>query len=579
MKKLSLFLLLALCLFSCREEVDIMETPSGPEPKIVVNGSVFGQVLDQEGNALADATVIFQNQSSVSDEYGIFSFTDTNLFQDGTYVRVQKEGYITGSRLFYPEVNETSHIVVQLIQKNIIDVVPATTGGMVSFDGATVTFPANGFVNDDGSDYTGNVNVIAKWLNPEAPETFNEMPGDLVGINSDNQARALATYGMIAVELEDQSGNHLQLKDGFTADIQVPVPAAMQANAPSEIPLWHFDMESGYWIEEGSAQLINGIYEGEVSHFSFWNCDAPFPLIQLSGIVTINNQGLENVKIRITDQSSGFSGCGYTTSRGFFSGKVPQDQTLTLEVIDDCGNVIYTDSNVGPFSTDQMLPLITISNNNNPVTISGTVDNCLGTTINNSYVLVQFDNGSTKNYQVEANGTFSFTIINCNSGTATIYGVDLTNDLISAGVVIDLNQDINVGTLEACDEHIADKFIIDYAGSTWNNTSDSLAYSYQTQIFNDKVIYQITGLNWTNSQVTNIAFALENGATTANWTGDFADVGFTCNGMDAEAGIKVNNLGQSYLFISGSTTDITVTNSSLFNTAITEIIVNINIPL
>ena len=579
MKKFSLLLFVALCLFSCREEVDVMEEPSGPDPKIVVNGSVFGQVLDEDGNALEDATVVFNDQSSISDEYGIFSFSNTNLFQDGTFITVQKDGYITGSRLFYPSVNETSHVIVQLIRKYVVDVIPASTGGKVNFDGASVTLPANGFVNDDGSDYTGNVEVIAKWLNPEAPETFNEMPGDLVGINSDNQARALATYGMLAVELEDMSGNHLQIKDGFTADIQVPVPAAMQANAPSEIPLWHFDIESGYWIEEGSAQLINGVYEGEVSHFSFWNCDAPFPLIQLSGTVSINNQGLENVKIRITDQSTGFFTCGYTSNRGFFSGKVPQDQTMTLEVIDDCGNVIYIDSNVGPFSTDQTLPLIDINTNNAPVTISGIVDNCIGQPINNSYVLVKFDNGTIKNYQVDTNGSFSFTIINCHSGTATIYGVDLTNDLISEGILIDLDQDVNLGTLEACDEHITAKFLIDYDGSTWNSASDSIAYSYQTQIFTDKVIYEITAINWFNGQVSNTEFSLLNGAATADWTGDFTEEGFICNGMDAEAGIKVSNTGQSYIHLNGSTTDITETDPTLFNNAITEVTVNISIPL
>jgi len=425
MKNISLFLLLTILLFSCRNETDIIDPPVSPGPKIVVNASVNGQVIDRDGNAIESATINFNNSSTASDEFGIFSFSETDLYQDGTFVTVEKDGYITGSRLFYPSVNQTSHIVVQLIEKTIRETISSSAGGTISFDGASVNLPANGFVNDDGTDYSGNVNVIAEWLNPEVPETFNEMPGDLVGINTDNQARALATYGMIAVELEDASGNRLQIKEGFTADIKVPVPAGMEASAPSEIPLWHFDMESGYWVEEGSAILVNGVYEGEVSHFSFWNCDAPFPLIQLSGIVEINGIGLENVKIRITDNSSGFSRCGFTTNRGYFSGKVPQDQNLTLEVLDECGNVIYTDNNVGPYSTDQTLATINVVGNLDPVTVSGSIDNCTGETINDRYVLVQFDNGTTRTYTAEDDGTFSFTIINCNSDEATVYGVDL----------------------------------------------------------------------------------------------------------------------------------------------------------
>jgi len=569
-------------LFSCREESDIIEPPVGPDPKIVVNGTVNGQILDTNGAALENATIEFGSIMVTSDEYGVFNISDTNMFQDGTHITASKDGYITGSRLFYPNVNETSHVIIQLIEKTVVDVVSSSTGKKVEFDGASITFPANGFVTDDGSDYSGNVNVFAKWLNPEADATFNQMPGDLVGVNTDDQLRALATYGMLAVELEDPSGNHLQIKEGFTADIQVPVPANMQANAPAEIPLWHFNMESGYWVEEGSAQLVNGVYEGEVSHFSFWNCDAPFPLIQLTGTVHVNGNGMENVKIRITDNSTGFSACGYTTNRGMFTGKVPQDQNLTLEILDECGNVIYSDTNVGPYSVDATLALIDATTSiSNPVTITGSVENCNGDDIDYSYVAIEFDNGTVKTYATEDDGTFSISIANCNSDAATVFGVDVTNDLISNGVVIDFEQDVDLGILSACEEFIQFKFIIEYTGSPWEsvNSQDTVATAVNSQIFDTKTIYTITAVDFNTSEVGQIIVILNNGEVVADWDGEFSYDGFTCDGMNGESGVITNDLGQKFLKIKGTTTNISITDPNLYDPAITEVSVDINIEI
>lgn len=582
MKNLSLFLLLVLVLASCRKDMDIIDPPVGPEPQIVVNATVNGQVLDSNGQALEDAVVIFKNENVTTDQNGVFSFSDTDLYQDGTFITVYKDGFFTGSRMFYPTLNETSNVVIQLIEKTVVGTVSSTTGGKVVFNDASINLPALGIVNQDGSDYTGSVDVVAKWLNPEAEETFYEMPGDLVGISTDDDQMALATYGMLAVELEDESGNLLQIKEGFTADIEVPVPPSLLANAPNEIPLWHFDMDTGYWTEEGSATLVNGKYEGKVSHFSFWNCDAPFPLIQLSGFIQINGNGLENIKIRITDNSTGFSACGFTSGRGYFIGKVPKDQNMTLEVLDECGNVIYTDSNVGPYSDDTTLPTIDISvANNNPVTVTGSVGNCTGQAIENSYILIQFDNNTSKTFSVEDDGSFEFTIINCNSEAATVYGVDVTNDLISDGFIIDFSSDVEIGLLEACEDFINYKLIVTYPGSTWNSASvqDTVASTYEVTVFPNAKNYKITAIDWISSEVMEIEFTLEDGAVMADWSGTFASDGFTCNGTDASSGIVVNDLGVSFITLSGTTTDITVTDSNLFDPDIVEVTVEINIPL
>jgi hypothetical protein len=34
------------------------------------------------------------------------------------------------------------------------------------------------------------------------------------------------------------------------------------------------------FLKEGSATKTGSNYVGKVSHFSFWNCDAPFPVVE-----------------------------------------------------------------------------------------------------------------------------------------------------------------------------------------------------------------------------------------------------------------------------------------------------------
>ncbi|MBK7410804.1 MAG: hypothetical protein IPJ40_23765 [Saprospirales bacterium] len=270
----------------------------------------------------------------------------------------------------------------------------SATGGLVELAGQEVAidFPVDGVVDGSGQPYSGTVKVAIQYLDPTASDLDQRMPGNLLGFNDRDGERVLSTFGMVAVELTGAQDQKLQLADNKPATLTVTVPASLQSNAPASIPLWHFDESVGIWVEEGEAMLENGKYVGKVSHFSFWNCDAPFPVVHMSGSIFLNTNDnpLSGVQVRITIVSSSFSGYGWTDENGVFGGDIPAGEALVLEILDLCGEVVYTE-NIGPFSADVVLADLILPSSaftNMPVNISGTLVDCDGNPVPNGYVKV-----------------------------------------------------------------------------------------------------------------------------------------------------------------------------------------------
>ena len=69
-----------------------------------VTVTVYGQVLDEAGVPVPSALVQagYGNESTMTDEYGVFVLQGIRAYQRMGTVRVTKPGYFTGSRSFVP---------------------------------------------------------------------------------------------------------------------------------------------------------------------------------------------------------------------------------------------------------------------------------------------------------------------------------------------------------------------------------------------------------------------------------------------------------------------------------------------
>jgi hypothetical protein len=192
--------------------------------------------------------------------------------------------------------------------------------------------------------------------------------GDLKSVSNSNQPGVLQSFGVVAVEINDATGNKLQLANGKTANITMPIPSELQNNAPASIPLWYFDNEKGVWKREGKATKQASNYVGVVSHFTFWNVgDIAGSSVNLSAtfIDSISRNPFANKLVTITRHitpSDSTTTSSYTDSSGKVNGLVPANEVLKMNVYDTCA-IVYS-KDIGPFSINTDLGNINVTRSN-----------------------------------------------------------------------------------------------------------------------------------------------------------------------------------------------------------------------
>ncbi len=496
------FLLLALPLmvFSCRKDIDSTTVTNSTyqPPVVIVTATLTGQILGPDGGGVDGAVVRVGNKATVSDENGFYQFRGIEMNARGTYVTANKEGYFLGSDRLYPLPGSKNISRIELLPKTIAGTFSGAEGGVIEVENARVTFPEGGVVDATGSLYTGQVSVAAQWLNPVANNIQDIMPGGLFGLNADSREVMMASLGMLAVELYDESGNLLQVAPGREAELRVPVPNELLANAPAEVPLWYFDETDGVWIEDGLATLQDGVYVGEVSHFTFWNVDVPsgVELIFISGcVVTSDGEPVAHTRLRIIAPSNIYTyAYGDTDESGHFSGYLPAGDLLTFELFDECGTMYSFE--VGPFSEDTNINECFEIPSSSIVTLSGQIVDCDGAGVEDAIVSLGIG-GFQEITIADADGNFTYTVPNCGSNEVSVIAYDIDGGNTTEEVTVTVDDDIDLGQLSACDNPIAefidastngvDLFFIDVSirqDSVW---IDSLSI---------EPAYQLTGFAW-----------------------------------------------------------------------------------
>ena len=429
MKKLSRLLpcLAILIIFSCKRDIAPVITGTIPDLGTKVNSSVSGFVTNENDMPVPGAQVKVGTAILTTDNFGYFNAEDVQVVKEAAVVSIVSPGYFNAIKTWKVVENQPAFFRIKLLPKIIDGSFASTSGGTVSLtNGMSLSIPASAIKTAAGPAYTGQVNVSVKWIDPTSPDLIKIMPGDLRGINTGGFINSLTTYGMTAVELSGSAGELLQIADGKKATLTFPLPSGIAGTAPSSIPLWYFNETTGLWVEEGSAVRTGNSYTGDVSHFSFWNCDVPNTYVEASATI-LDPQGnplpFTSVKIWVTS-NPGIDGYGMTNEQGFVSGFVPDNAQLTLGVFPStCPTPVHT-VNFNTTNTAIALGNITIpSSAILQANVSGSVTDCNNQPVSMGTIFVVTDQGLTY-YPINA-GQYSFSLIYCGvSPSVTLYARD-----------------------------------------------------------------------------------------------------------------------------------------------------------
>jgi hypothetical protein len=443
-----------------------------------VRSSVSGFVTNENDMPVIGASVKVGSITTVTDEYGFFIIRNANVVKNAAVVTVTKSGYFKGIKTYQGVEGKSVFFRIKLIPKNTVGVINSTSGGNVTLsNGMIVSLPANAVVVASSSaPYSGNINVSAYWIDPTSLDLDRVMPGDLRGIDKNNTLKVLTTFGMVAVELSGDNGSLLQIAEGKKATLTFPLPAAANSVAPASIALWSFDEDSGLWVEEGTANKVGNTYVGEVSHFSFWNCDQPDEYVYFDcNILDAAGQPLPYVWVKLTVLSNPWnSRYGHTDSSGYVGGIVPANETLKLEVFTNysCNTSVFTQEFSTTSSNLSLGNLLIPNTTLNQALVAGTVNDCNNSPVTNGYLIMLSGNVPYR-YELNSSGSYSYTKILCSgTETVTLIGEDVNSGQQSTPLTYVLNNGANnVPLIQACGVTTEQFFNYSIDGTQYNYSS------------------------------------------------------------------------------------------------------------
>lgn len=448
--------LLTATLVSCKRDTETFMVNS----ENVHTSKLVGIVTDENDEPIGGATISYKGSTTMTDEYGVYEIANVKVGDLHSVLSITKSGYFEGSRTIRTDKEAEIYSKTQLLTMDFDYGFNSVSGADFTADGVDFSFPSDVIVIEStGMAYSGDVKVAVKYIDPVDENSAFQMPGDLSAEGENGEIDLLRSFGMVAVELQSPSGEKLQVKEGSTVTMTADIPMEIQADAPSEIPMWHFNHSSGLWEKEGMAVKQGNAYVAEVPHFSYWNYDYQEESIILSGkLVDEDGNPVSAAHILISAEGAQWGGHGNTNLDGSFSGRVTKGVKLNVSLLGSgplgCRNNRVFITQIGPFNTDTKIGDIVLQSSGQSGTkylkVKGTLVDCNGDKVTKGFVRMWRDR------VLVTDGTFNLSIPYCNARPTALNLVarDIKNLKESRDEISITSDNIDLGNVTVCDEDI-----------------------------------------------------------------------------------------------------------------------------
>jgi len=304
------------------------------------SASVSGVVVDMDTDApLAGARVSAGGKSTQTQADGRFTLSGLAASER---LPVQVEAAAHGANVAVVKLpaGSSAAIRARLLPLNPTQSFIAESGAVLYIPGSTAQaqVPAGSLVDaQTGAPVLGW--VTASVTNVDPARDAERMPGGYTTLQA-GAVRAIESFGAIKVDLRDAAGRRLQLAPGTDARIRIPL-STRSPNPPATVPLFHFDEASGRWTQEGEAMLRtapNGerYYQGDVTHYSYWNADQVSDTVEVEGCVQ-NADGSPAAGVIVSGSGVDYSGrtSAITNNEGRFVISVRKSAVSAIWAVTD----------------------------------------------------------------------------------------------------------------------------------------------------------------------------------------------------------------------------------------------------
>jgi hypothetical protein len=415
----------------------------------LVTTTISGQILDLMSQPVEGASIALDQLNRISDVNGFFYYENVQVDSKRAVLRVNKDGFFEGGQAIFPTKESNAPLQIQLMEKTVLANFNGLAGGEITLaDGVILDIPADAVLNQNGTGFSGEVQISAYSLNPGFLEGLQRMPSDLKGITTVANEKLLESFGVFLFDWSDLNNQKLTIVPGKKVTMKFPISNGVGAQVSSPLGLWYFDVAANTWKEEGTATLQNGNYVAEIGVTGFWNIAIPHDFISVKGV--LKNQSdeiLSNMPFNIEIENGGVLGYGYTDVEGKFNANVPKDLASKIKVLDECNDIDYS-TTIGALNIDAQISNVKINNSADFSHISGTLLDCNDNNVQTGYIILDVN---TKTYFFPfSEGIFKGDINACDITSAMLVAYDVENSKQSEPLQLEIIANTETGEISVC---------------------------------------------------------------------------------------------------------------------------------
>lgn len=419
-----------------------------------VQTNAFGVVLDEQDLPVNMTTVVAGGETTETDDFGVFIFTNVVVPSDAARLVFSKDGYFETVRSFIPNEESTPSITVRLHSLGADYPHAASNILQLTTDEGLVIDASAGNWLQDGAPFDGDLTINTAHLSPDQEDLFLQLPGDIIAEKNDEEG-LLKHFGSVYLQFRSDQSRSLSRRSDEPIIIQIPVPAELSTEAPAEIDLWKLDPILNTWIHQGSAELQGRYYVAEVTEEGVYSIQEFQEFRRIEGrIVDVSTRPVANALISIGEENSPIKQRMWTNNNGYFRSYIPIKKNLDLTIENECYEAIRT-MNIGPFISSVDMEEIQIDPGNDYWNLSGQILKCdpMSTEgISSGYAFVRTDN-HTWIIPIVSQGFFTIKAFVCSS-SFSVSGKDYDSDLVAQNRnftdLADKEREFSVGVLRAC---------------------------------------------------------------------------------------------------------------------------------